>query len=251
MGAYNRKCLEFCKTAGIYRNSHSQAETLLSGNSRSNWTILYRNRKWNLYRHIASVYAHFYSECIYSVSRFFYHVLLGVYSQQQPYRRNSFLSGDILHIAWTLGHQWDRCLFSDAPKQKIICFCCFYVSDDNAYPILMFVKSFLEINDDKIWKIFCNLCMLQTVICSLLHFTGFYEFRRSVWITHLSICIVLIYLITVIIYKIIKNRLIRDWKSAWQLLPSSSLQLLWILPVITKQEIIPEFGEDYLSLYLL
>ena len=29
-------CLEFCKTAGIYRNSHSQAETLLSGNSRSN-----------------------------------------------------------------------------------------------------------------------------------------------------------------------------------------------------------------------
>ena len=47
----------------------------------------------------------YYIECIYSVSRFFYHVLLGVYSQQQPYRRNSFLSGDILHIAWTLGHQ--------------------------------------------------------------------------------------------------------------------------------------------------
>ena len=73
-------------------------------------------------------------------------------------------------------------------------------------PFLMFVKSFLEINDDKIWKIFCNLCMLQTVVCSLLHFTGFYEFRRSVWITHLSICIVLIYLITVIIYKIIKKQ---------------------------------------------
>ena len=72
-------------------------------------------------------------------------------------------------------------------------------------PFLMFVKSFLEINDDKIWKILCNLCMLQTVVCSLLHFTGFYEFRRSVWITHLSICIVLIYLITVIIYKIIKK----------------------------------------------
>lgn len=118
-------------------------------------------------------------------------------------------------------------------------------------PFLMFVKSFLEINDDKIWKIFCNLCMLQTVVCSLLHFTGFYEFRRSVWITHLSICIVLIYLITVIIYKIIKKQADQRRKSAWQLLPSSSLQLLWILPVITKQEIIPEFGEDYLSLYLL
>lgn len=73
-------------------------------------------------------------------------------------------------------------------------------------PFLMFVKSFLEINDDKIWKILCNLCMLQTVVCSLLHFTGFYEFRRSVWSTHLSICIVLIYLITVIIYKIIKKQ---------------------------------------------
>ena len=70
----------------------------------------------------------------------------------------------------------------------------------------MFVKSFLEINDDKIWKIICDLCILQTVVCSLLHFTGFYEFRRSIWITHLSICIVLIYLITVIIYKIIKKQ---------------------------------------------
>lgn len=35
-GAYNRKCMEFCQTADICRNSHSQAGTLLSGNSRSN-----------------------------------------------------------------------------------------------------------------------------------------------------------------------------------------------------------------------
>ena len=73
-------------------------------------------------------------------------------------------------------------------------------------PFLMFVKSFLEINDDKIWKIICNLCMLQTVICTLLHFTGIYEFRRSIWITHLCICMVLVYLITVIIHKIVKKQ---------------------------------------------
>lgn len=73
-------------------------------------------------------------------------------------------------------------------------------------PFLMFVKSFLEINDDKIWKIICDLCILQTVVCSLLHFTGFYEFRRSIWITHISICMVLVYLIAVIIYKIVKKQ---------------------------------------------
>ena len=73
-------------------------------------------------------------------------------------------------------------------------------------PFLMFVKNFLEINDNKIWKIICSLCMIQIIVCCLLHFTGLYEFRRSIWVTHLSICLLLIYMIIVIVCKIVKKQ---------------------------------------------
>ena len=74
---------------------------------------------------------------------------------------------------------------------------------------IMFIKSFLDIKDEKFWKIICNINALAMVISYVLNFTGIYEFRRSLWITHMVIILLLIYMFVVITGKIIKHQVDR------------------------------------------
>lgn len=73
-------------------------------------------------------------------------------------------------------------------------------------PFIMFVKSFLEIKDEKFWKIICNINGLVIIASYFLNFTGIYEFRQSLWMTHMVIIFLLIYMFTVIASKIIKHQ---------------------------------------------
>ncbi len=73
-------------------------------------------------------------------------------------------------------------------------------------PFIMFVKSFLEIKDDRFWRYICDLNGMVILVSYILNFTGIYEFRRSLWMTHFIIILMLIYMFIVIAGKIIKRQ---------------------------------------------
>ena len=76
-------------------------------------------------------------------------------------------------------------------------------------PFILFVRCFLDLGDRKIWRVFCDLSMVVCVISCVLHFTGIWEFRQSLILTHIVIVGVLIYLAGAIIIKIIKKQVNR------------------------------------------
>lgn len=78
---------------------------------------------------------------------------------------------------------------------------------------IMFVKSFLEIKDEWYWKRICDINFGVIVVSFILNFTGIYEFRRSLWMTHMIIVLVLIYVFAVIITKIVKHQVDHRFKS--------------------------------------
>ena len=49
---------------------------------------------------------------------------------------------------------------------------------------ILFVKSFLEIRDDRFCRIICNANLALIVLTHILNATEIYEFRRSLWMTH-------------------------------------------------------------------
>ena len=73
-------------------------------------------------------------------------------------------------------------------------------------PFIMFVKSFLEIKDNRFWRYVCDLNGLVILVSYILNFTGIYEFRRSLWMTHFIIILLLVYMFVVISGKIIKKQ---------------------------------------------
>lgn len=78
---------------------------------------------------------------------------------------------------------------------------------------IMFVKSFLEIKDECYWKRICDINFGVIIVSYVLNFTGIYEFRRSLWMTHMIIGIMLIYVFAVIITKIVKHQVDHRFKS--------------------------------------
>lgn len=78
---------------------------------------------------------------------------------------------------------------------------------------IMFVKSFLEIKDEWYWKRICDINFGVIVVSFILNFTGIYEFRRSLWMTHMIIVLMLIYVFAVIITKIVKHQVDHRFKS--------------------------------------
>ena len=73
-------------------------------------------------------------------------------------------------------------------------------------PFILFVRSFLDLGDKKIWRVFCDASMAMCVTSCVLHFTGIREFRQSLVLTHIIIVGVLIYLTCAIIFKIVKRQ---------------------------------------------
>lgn len=78
---------------------------------------------------------------------------------------------------------------------------------------IIFVKSFLEIEDEWYWKRICDINFGVIVVSYLLNFTGVYEFRRSLWMTHMIIVLMLIYMFVVIVTKIVKHQVDHRFKS--------------------------------------
>lgn len=73
-------------------------------------------------------------------------------------------------------------------------------------PFALFVRDFLQMGDKKIWRAFCNLSLIEMIICCILHFTGIFELRRSVIFTHTILVFALFYLIGCMVYKVAKKQ---------------------------------------------
>ena len=80
-------------------------------------------------------------------------------------------------------------------------------------PFIMFVKSFLEIKDNRFWRYICDLNGLVILVSYILNFTGIYEFRRSLWMTHFIIILMLVYMFIVIVGKITKRQVDQKLKA--------------------------------------
>lgn len=73
-------------------------------------------------------------------------------------------------------------------------------------PFSMFVRNFLDIGDNKIWRALCNICLFEIVACTTLHFSGIRDYRQTLTLTHLTIAAALLYLIYAICYKLVKKQ---------------------------------------------
>lgn len=73
-------------------------------------------------------------------------------------------------------------------------------------PFAMFTRSFLEMKDNKFWKIFCDISALETVVVTVMHISGVYEFRKSIWLTHTLIAAVMVYMLVSIMQRIAKGQ---------------------------------------------
>lgn len=72
---------------------------------------------------------------------------------------------------------------------------------------ILFVKSFLEIRDERFCRIICNANLALIVLTHILNATEIYEFRRSLWMTHALIILTILYLLVVICSKIARRQL--------------------------------------------
>ena len=73
-------------------------------------------------------------------------------------------------------------------------------------PFVLFVRSFLDFGDKNIWRVFCGFSMVMCVISCVLHFTGIWELRQSLILTHIVIVGLLIYLMRAIVFKLVEIR---------------------------------------------
>lgn len=91
---------------------------------------------------------------------------------------------------------------------------------------ILFVKSFLEIRDDRFCRIICNANLALIVLTHILNATEIYEFRRSLWMTHALIILMILYLLVVICSKIARRQLDQRLKAC-----VGALLLVFLLPL--------------------
>lgn len=70
-------------------------------------------------------------------------------------------------------------------------------------PFAVFVQTFYE-DDSKIWNWFCEINLLQIIICMTLQFTGIADLRETLWTTHVMMCLLAL-LVMIQSYLLMKN----------------------------------------------
>ena len=98
-------------------------------------------------------------------------------------------------------------------NRQVSAFAAFVILMVMPIAFIMFIKSFLEIKDEWYWKRICDINFGVIIVSYVLNFTGIYEFRRSLWMTHMVIGLMLIYMFVVMAGKIIKHQVDRRLKA--------------------------------------
>lgn len=81
------------------------------------------------------------------------------------------------------------------------------------FSFLAFVRDFMHIEENIIWKLICNLCIIHFIICLSLQFLGIVDLKETVLSTHVLMIITILYVIVALIYKLVKKQLAHSLKN--------------------------------------
>lgn len=73
-------------------------------------------------------------------------------------------------------------------------------------PFVLFTKEFLRIGDRKIWKILCGVSVVENIVVFTLQFLGICEMKETLFLTHIVLCMGMLYMIGCLIYKVRRHR---------------------------------------------
>lgn len=69
-------------------------------------------------------------------------------------------------------------------------------------PFIIFENSFMEVKKQVLGNVLCVANLLNMIISLIIHFTGILDIRRILWVTHILMCLALVYMIWVVYCRI-------------------------------------------------
>ena len=82
-----------------------------------------------------------------------------------------------------------------------------------AASFLLFVREFMCIDENIIWKIICFLSVINYIVCLGLQFTGIMDLKETVLVTHIIMLISILYVILALVHKVIKKQITHNLKN--------------------------------------
>lgn len=76
-----------------------------------------------------------------------------------------------------------------------------------------FVRDFMQIEDNIIWKLINIICVVHFIICLTLQFTGIMDLKETVVSTHTLMILAILYVILVLAHKLIKGKLAKSLRN--------------------------------------
>ncbi len=77
---------------------------------------------------------------------------------------------------------------------------------------ILFVRELIQIEEQKVWKILCNVSVIELIVCILLQFAGIADLKQTVFVTHIIMVIAILYVIGALAYKIYKGNVLKSIK---------------------------------------
>lgn len=78
---------------------------------------------------------------------------------------------------------------------------------------LLFVREFMHIEENFIWKIVCSISVINFVVCLGLQFAGIADFKETVISTHSIMLLSILYVILALVHKVIKKQITHNLKN--------------------------------------
>lgn len=78
---------------------------------------------------------------------------------------------------------------------------------------LLFVREFMRIEENFIWKIVCSVSVVNFVVCLVLQFAGIADFKETVIATHSIMVLSILYVIFALVHKVIKKQITHNLKN--------------------------------------
>jgi len=72
---------------------------------------------------------------------------------------------------------------------------------------LLFVREFMRIEENIIWKIVCSISVVNFVVCLGMQFAGIADFKETVIATHSIMLLSILYVILALVHKVIKKQI--------------------------------------------
>ncbi len=78
---------------------------------------------------------------------------------------------------------------------------------------LLFVREFMHIKEQTVWKIICSLSAINFCVCILLQFFNIADLKETVLVTHIIMIVSICYIIGALAYKVVKKQVDHNLKN--------------------------------------